>query len=239
MYASTVYVGAIGQFRSAVNTIRKAQRLINILCSRTYKDISFIASTVLAGTPPLDFLIEKRSVLYCMKKGIEPVPWVQLGPLEVEGKTLKNIESMIDERISIEWQKLWDREPSDKWAKKLIPRVTNRYMARIERPNFLLFQAITGHGAFGTYLFRLNKRTTAVCQCGNAPQDPEQVFKICPRFEVGRPLDWDGGIESGAVRQYLISTVKKLWEEEQEEERRGVSRTRRSSYRPRRAMSNE
>ena len=93
---------------------------------------------------------------------------------------------MIVERISIEWQKLWDREPSDKWAKKLIPRVTNKYMALIERPNFLLSQAITGHGAFGTYLHRMNKRTTAVYQCGNAPQDPKHVFKNCSRYEVRR-----------------------------------------------------
>ena len=106
MYASTVYVKGIGQFKSAVKTIRKAQRLMNILCSRAYKDISFIASTVLAGMPPLDFLIEKRSILYCVKKCIEPVPWVQLGPLEIRGKTLKGIKLMIDERISIEWQKL-------------------------------------------------------------------------------------------------------------------------------------
>jgi len=81
LYASSIYFDAVGEFRSVVNKIRKAQRLMNIMCSRSYRDISFAASTVMAGIPPLDLLIEKRTIMYCIKKEITPIPWTQVGTI--------------------------------------------------------------------------------------------------------------------------------------------------------------
>ena len=40
--------------------LRKAQRLLNIMSSKAYKDISYAASTIMAGLLPLDLLIKKR-----------------------------------------------------------------------------------------------------------------------------------------------------------------------------------
>ena len=117
---------------------------------------------------------------------------------------------MLDDEVSKKWQELWDMEPADKWARKLIPGVTNKYMALVERPNFLLSQAVTGHGAFSAYLCNINKRTHLICPCGNASQDAEHVFRNSLRYATGRPEDWDRGILSGDVRQYLITTMKAL-----------------------------
>jgi len=52
------------------------------------------------------------------------------------------------------------------------------------------------------------------------------VFTECDRHEDGRPSDLTNGFEAIAIRQYLITIMKKLWEEKKEEERSGANRTR-------------
>jgi len=59
IYPSSAYFCSISQYRSAERKIRQAQRKLNTLCGRAYKDISYIESTVMAGLPPLHFMIEK------------------------------------------------------------------------------------------------------------------------------------------------------------------------------------
>jgi len=127
---------------------------------------------------------------------------------------------------------MWRAEPSGKWIRKLIPRVSTKHMELVERPNFYLSQAVTGHGAFSFYLCKINKRTTAACPCGKPSQDSEHVFMHCRRYAAGHPTNWDLGLQSGALRQYLIQTMRTLWDEEKEEERTGLNSVRHRSHRP-------
>jgi len=65
---------------------------------------------------------------------------------------------------------------------KLVPRITNKHMELVDRPNFFLAQAVTGHGAFGQYLHRIGKRTTPQYTCGEELQTPEHVFMRCQSY---------------------------------------------------------
>ena len=114
----------------------------------------------------------------------------------------------------------------------LVPKITNKYMELLEVPNFFLSQAVTGHGAFGSYLYKIGKRTTPQCPCGNDIQTPEHVFMEYHQYETGRPLTWNNGMKMLECRRYLINTMKKLWDEEKEEEKSGINRVRRRSHCP-------
>ena len=107
MYASMAYLESIPQYRSCAQKVRQAQRTLNTLCGRAYKDVGYAASTVLAGIPPLHLLIEKRNILESVKKEYYPIPFYNLGPIIIEGKTLKEIEALLDEEVGKHWQSLW------------------------------------------------------------------------------------------------------------------------------------
>ena len=96
---------------------------------------------------------------------------------------------------------------------------------RLEAPNFFLSQALTGHRAFGSYLYKIGKRNTPSCPCGHPSQTPEHVFLECKWYKEDRPQAWEG-LSTEECRRYLIQTAKKLWEEEKEEEKTGLNRTR-------------
>ena len=183
--------------------------------------------------PPLHLLIERRSILHCIEKGIRPIPFCYLEPVSLENRSIKEIETLLDEEVGKQWQKLWDNEYcSDKWIKRLVPKVTNKYMELLEVPNFFLSQAVMGHGAFGSYLHRIGKRTMPQCPCGNDNQTLEHVLMECHRYETGRPCNWTYGMEMQEIRKYLITTIKQLWDEEKEEEKSGINRVRCRSHCP-------
>ena len=80
------------------------------------------------------------------------------------------------------------------------------------RANFFLSQALTGHGSFGDYLSKIGKTASSECTCRLKRQTPKHVFTKCPRYKEGRPRDL---VWNEDTRWYLISTMRKLWHEEQ------------------------
>jgi len=137
---------------------------------------------------------------------------------------------MLDQRILESWNKMYINSiPEGHWCRILIPSVEWAVANLDIRPNFLLSQAITGHGALNAYLFKIGKRISPSCRCGLVDQTPEHVFRVCDLYKEGRPTDWRQGLANEDVRQYLIRTMKQLWEEEKDEEKTGLNRIIRTS----------
>ena len=181
----------------------------------------------------MDLMIERRNITQCYKKEWFPLQWCRLEPVAVRRDLpVKALKTMIDQRILDSWNNLYvDSIPDGHWTRMLIPTV-KWATERIEiRPNFLLTQAVTGHGAFNTYLYRIGKRTSPLCRCEVTEQTPEHVFRFCTLYDEGRPEDWKDGLANEEVRQYLIKTMRQLWEEEKEEEKSGLNRVRRGNIR--------
>jgi len=229
-YASTIWDTAL-QYVGVVNSIRTAQRKCNTLCGRSYKDISFGVSTVLAGIPPWDLIIEMRGVLHRYKKKMFPIIWLNLEPIDISRKMpVKELRNLLEEKLLKAWDEVYCAStPADSWCRTLIPRVAPETLVLAQRPNFLLSQAISGHGAFNAYLHHIGKRTSPLCKCGTRDQTPSHVFRDCNLYEEGRPTEWREGVAAEEVRRYLIETTRKLWKEEKEEEKSGENRTRRGS----------
>ena len=179
MYASTTWGTAL-QFHSVVNSVRATQRKSNTLCARAYRGVRYAVTTVLAGMPPLDLTIEKRNISYSYRRKYFPIMWCRLAPFEIRRSlTIKALESMLDQRILEAWNEMYvDSVPENNWCRVLIPSVEWAIVNIEARPNFMLSQAITGHGAFNAYLFRIVKRTSPTCKCGLADQTPEHLSLI-------------------------------------------------------------
>ena len=69
-YGSPVWDEAITKTNNLVK-LQRVQRLINIKIAKAYRTVSFEASCVLAGVPPIGTEIEERTKLYKIKHNIE------------------------------------------------------------------------------------------------------------------------------------------------------------------------
>ena len=79
--------------------------------------------------------------------------------------------------------------------------------------NFFTGQALTGHGCFKYFRWKIGKIQSAECAvCEGIDETAEHVIMECPRFNKGRPVEMDIGKEETC--KYLESVVKTLWAEE-------------------------
>jgi len=69
-YGAPVWEGAITK-REHLHKLQSAQRLINIKIVQAYRTISFEASCVMAGVPPIGLVIDGKLQLYKRKHGLE------------------------------------------------------------------------------------------------------------------------------------------------------------------------
>jgi hypothetical protein len=65
-YGAPVWGGAISN-RKCLNKLHSVQRLINIKITKAYRTISFEASCIMAGVPPIGIVIDSKMQLYKCK----------------------------------------------------------------------------------------------------------------------------------------------------------------------------
>jgi len=119
---------------------------------------------------------------------------------------------MLDERVIEVWDEVYRSSADEDYlCRVLIPSVTSSEMELTVRPNFLLSQAIAGHGAFNSFLHRIRKRNSPTCKCCNAEQTPAHVFRDCNLYADSRLNDRTDEIAMENVRSYMITTMCRLW----------------------------
>jgi len=69
-YGAPVWEEAITKHKY-LHKLQSAQRLINIKIAKAYRTISFEASCVMAGVPPIGIVIDGKVQLYKRKHGLE------------------------------------------------------------------------------------------------------------------------------------------------------------------------
>jgi hypothetical protein len=69
-YGAPVWHEAVVKQRN-LRVLQKAQRMINIKMAKAYRTISFEASCMMAGVPPIGILIEEKARLYKIKHNIK------------------------------------------------------------------------------------------------------------------------------------------------------------------------
>jgi hypothetical protein len=82
-YGAPVWHEAVVKQRN-LRVLQKVQRMININMAKAYRTISFEASCMMAGVPPIGIVIEEKTRLYNIKHNIERTEYDCDTPLPVK-----------------------------------------------------------------------------------------------------------------------------------------------------------
>lgn len=157
LYAAPAWQSAL-KYKKYANMIRSVERKYTISITAAYRTVATEAAGVIAGCPPLDLMVWERTQVY-------------------KGRKNKDVRKELIEK----WQRRWDEYEG--WAKVFIKDVSE-WMEKGPATDYYLTQAISGHGAFGSYLKKIKKVEDDDCWFGCGVRDtPEHTLFQCARFE--------------------------------------------------------
>ncbi|CAB0041826.1 unnamed protein product [Trichogramma brassicae] len=129
--------------------------------------VSYEATYVFAGIPPLALLADERTRLY--------------GRRREDAKDQERLEALS------KWQEAWDQSTKARWTHRLIPNIRVWIERRHEELNYHLTQLLTGHGFFKHHSRRYDYNQSAQCPvCHSSIENAEHVFYHCLRFSEER-----------------------------------------------------
>ena len=89
IYGAPVWEGAITKHKY-LQKLHSSQRLINIKIAKAYRTISFEASCVIAGVPPIGLVTDGKVQVYKRKHGLEYSDTVCDTPLSVQRHSMRH-----------------------------------------------------------------------------------------------------------------------------------------------------
>ncbi|CAB0039113.1 unnamed protein product [Trichogramma brassicae] len=150
--------------------IRQAEAAHRRACLRVISGrphVSYEATYVLAGIPPLALLTDERTRLYGRRRE----------------------DAKDEERLATlsKCQEAWDQSSNARWTNRLIPNIRVWIERRHGELNYHLTQLLTGHGFFKHHSRRYDHNHSAQCPvCPSSIENAEHVFYHCPRFNEER-----------------------------------------------------
>nr|CAI5820897.1 unnamed protein product [Callosobruchus analis] len=167
LYGAEIWADAL-----MVQKYRKCLSSAALRVACAYRTVSETAVLVVAGIPPIDLLATERKMLYHRRKRGEVINRTQGRSITLE-----------------KWQERWEQERDvGKWTHILILRIEPWYNRKHEEISYYLSQFLTGHGLFNAYLYRIEKRNSAMCSYCSSEDDPRHTFFECERWEPKRQL---------------------------------------------------
>ncbi|CAB0039103.1 unnamed protein product [Trichogramma brassicae] len=166
LYGAPVWSTA-AQKRAYIRQAESAHRraCLRVIGGRPH--VSYEATYVLAGIPPLALFADERARLYgCRREDAED-----------------------EERLAMlsKWQEAWDRSTKARWTHRLIPSIRVWIERRHGELNYHLTQLLTGHGFFKHHSRRYDHNQSAQCPvCPSSIENAEHVFYHCLRFSEER-----------------------------------------------------
>lgn len=191
LYAAPVW-HSVTTNKKLLQELTRLQRLISIRVCSGYRTMSAEAASVIAGIPPIEFLIEERVGKY---HGVE------------KGEA-KN-------RIKERWQMKWTMGNYGRWTYKLIPVIETWIDRPFGEVDYYISQALSGHGCFRKYLFQRRRAESESCTyCEQADDAAHSLFK-CPRWNDSRRnfLQITGTEFNEANMMSSLTTSKESWEQ--------------------------
>ena len=186
-----------------------------ILCyGRLYRTVSYLPATVICGWLPMKYSITIRAMMVSIEKSVTLHSENLLLKWPMEKKDNEALMEDLRTQSIKEWQKEWDTCQKGQWTKKLIKKM-REHNAEV---SFWMAQALSGHGVFAEYLYRMKRRETPMCSCGDGEETAEHVFTECRLFpgRPNSPLD----VNSSEARLYMVETVKSMWQKEHDANKR-------------------
>uniref|UniRef100_A0ABD2W9Q0 Reverse transcriptase domain-containing protein n=1 Tax=Trichogramma kaykai TaxID=54128 RepID=A0ABD2W9Q0_9HYME len=166
LYGAPIWSTA-AQKPAYIRQAESAHRRACLLVIGGQPHVSYEATYVLSGIPPLVLLADERARLY--------------------GRRREDAED--EERLATlsKWQEAWDRSTKVRWTHRLIPNIRVWIERRHGELNYHLTQLLTGHGFFKHHSRRYDHNQSAQCPvCPSSIESAEHVFYHCPRFSDER-----------------------------------------------------
>ncbi|CAB0032520.1 unnamed protein product [Trichogramma brassicae] len=146
--------------------IRQAEAVHRRACLRVIsgrQHVSYDATYVIAGVPPLALLADELARIY------------QRRPEDVKEEERRETLRR--------WQDRWDRAPKGRWTQLLIPKIAEWVERGHGEVGYYLTQLLSGHGYFKSHSQRYDNTLSALGPaCPTTIEDAEHVFFHCPRF---------------------------------------------------------
>ncbi|KAE9543668.1 hypothetical protein AGLY_002064 [Aphis glycines] len=164
LYGAPSWTHTLDVVPGNVKLLNRSQRKVLLRKTCAYRTVSEAAMNVLAGTPQADLLAREREAEYSRRRS-------SIGTTVASYPTLAA------------WQRRWDTSETGRWTRTLIPNVSSWTGRRFGELNYHLSQFLSGHGCFGTYLYKIQKVETAECvDCGAVMDNAEHAFFSCDRW---------------------------------------------------------
>ena len=161
LYGSNIWLKVM-RYKKYRTLVNNARRPILIRACLGYQTISTEGLEVLSRSIPTDLLAEERSNTY-----------------------QKNAEERKEERehtIS-RWEKRWKESNKASWTRKMIRDLRTWIHREHGELSYYMTQVLSGHGNFGSYLYKLKIAESPLCQyCQEQEDSVEHTIFICGKW---------------------------------------------------------
>lgn len=230
LYGAPVWAEAFGQYKSYQLSIRRIQRSLALRIISAYRTVSYESSLILARIPPFNLLANKSLRIYTRKREL-----YQAGNFTVDD--LKDIYDSAELLLRRQWFVTLNNDllPGKLTRFIILPKFNEWLDKKHGNLNYFLTQAMTGHGSFATYLFRIRKADSSNCYyCDSRCDSAEHTLFVCPAWERGRrtlsmelgidsPLNWKilmpRMLNSKEEWRLIATFVKKIMEQKEKQEK--------------------
>ena len=170
--------------------LEKAQRIMGIRITRSYRTVSTEAILVLARTTPWPLLAEERAEIYKIRTDESET---NLTEEEVKARTIDK------------WQARWDSSEKGTWTRSCIPDIRKWVERTWGELTYHTTQMLTGHGNFGTYQKRFKLSAGDICEyCQKSETDDvHHTILICPAYQNER-----GNIETRDIPSLVAEMME-------------------------------
>lgn len=158
--------------------IERLHREMVRCCGRMYRTVSYYPATVIANYPPWELDTYHSAAIQCWRKCVSWDSRFEVNFFPDIHATRRDCEKDIERTLLDIWQDRYRSYGKGLWTQSLIPEVGHE----IPEVDLHLAQALSGHGCFHKYLFRLKKVPSPLCDCREV-KTAEHVF-VTTRFSL-------------------------------------------------------
>lgn len=159
LYAAPVWNEAI-QYKKYEHLLEKVTRKMALLITAAYRTAPTTAILVLADVPPVALTLKNRVSTFAQSA---------------------DVKHRANHELLQSWQAIWNTYEG--WTKVFIKDLEQwRHRKSDKGVNYYTTQAMTGHGVFSTYLFRIGRLETDVCWYCAETDTPQHTIFQCSKF---------------------------------------------------------
>lgn len=166
LYGAPVWSRTLEYVPANVLVLQRVQRRAALRTVCGYRTISHVASNVLAGLPPIQYLARETEEAYHTRRttGCKPTT----AEKDVSRK-----------RTMREWNRQLLASEKGEWTRALIPDLESWCKRGHGELTYRLTQLMTGHGCFNKYLERIKKAPNAICShCGDPLEEDDAAHTL-------------------------------------------------------------